>query len=76
MPLLALQVLPWQAVCCPRAVEALRDIRLAAIQEKHDGFIAKMTRRLQDKVRGSGWVRVGQRSICRLLGLLVGRSAC
>lgn len=46
------KVLPWQAVTCPRAVETLRETRLSIVQAKHDNFVLKMTRQLEDKVFG------------------------
>lgn len=47
---LARKLLPWQAVQCPRSIEALRDVRANWIQGKHIEFVAQMTRQLEDKV--------------------------
>ena len=44
------KVLPWNSVCCPRAVENLRDLRLQIILAKYDAFVAKITAQLQTKV--------------------------
>lgn len=44
------KILPWQAMQCPRALETLRDVRLAWILSKHEEFILRMTRQLEDKV--------------------------
>lgn len=46
------KVLPWQAACCPRAVESVRDARQLLIQQKHEEFLQKMAAKLQDKVTG------------------------
>jgi hypothetical protein len=43
-------VLPWHAVCCPRAVQNLRDLRLTIVLAKYDSFVSKMTAQLQAKV--------------------------
>ena len=47
---LSRKCLPWQAACCPRAVEQLRDIRMTIIQGKHADFVARMKKQLEDKV--------------------------
>ena len=47
---LSRKILPWQACCCPRAVEQLRDFRLANIQGKHAIFVTRMKKQLEDKV--------------------------
>ncbi len=46
------RVLPWQAALCPRAVEALHDVRSTMIQAKHNAFIAQMKSKLEEKVLG------------------------
>jgi len=43
-------LLPWQAVCCPRAVECVCDARLSTVQHRHEEFMRKMTTQLQQKV--------------------------
>lgn len=48
--ILSRKVLPWQAAFCPRAVEHLRDGRSALVSQKHEGFIMRMTKQLEDKV--------------------------
>jgi hypothetical protein len=45
-------VLPWQAQCCPRACETMRDLRISYIQTKHNEFMARMTLQLEEKVLG------------------------
>jgi hypothetical protein len=47
---LSRKVLPWQASSCPRAVEQLRDLRSAQIQQKHKVFVDRMKKQLEDKV--------------------------
>ena len=47
---LSRKVLPWQAQCCPRAVEQMRDYRMGVIQGKHADFVLRMKKQLQDKV--------------------------
>ena len=47
---LSRKVLPWQAQCCPRAVEQMRDYRMSVIQGKHADFVLRMKKQLQDKV--------------------------
>lgn len=49
---LSRKILPWQASCCPRAVETLRDLRQSSIQVKHHEFMSKMAKQLEDKVMG------------------------
>jgi len=44
------RVLPWNAVCCPRAVESLRDLRIKIVLGKYDAFVTKVTQQLQTKV--------------------------
>jgi glucan-binding YG repeat protein len=46
------RVLPWQAACCPRAVEGVRDTRQLLMQQKHEEFLHKMAAKLEDKVAG------------------------
>lgn len=47
---LARQILPWQAVCCPRAIETLRDLRWDIIRQRHTSFMQRMKDQLQSKV--------------------------
>jgi hypothetical protein len=49
---LSRKILPWQAACCPRAVETMRDLRQSSIQVKHHEFMSKMAKQLEDKVMG------------------------
>lgn len=42
--------LPWQAACCPRAVEALRDARLQCVLRRHEAFMRRMGAQLTEKV--------------------------
>jgi hypothetical protein len=44
------KLLPWQAVCCPCAVEMFRDIRLQSLASQHEAFIVRMTQQLENKV--------------------------
>lgn len=44
------KLLPWQAVCCPCAVEMFRDIRLQSLASQHEAFILRMTQQLENKV--------------------------
>lgn len=49
---LARIVLPWQAVLCPRAVESLQDMRVIAVQARHNAFMQQMKQKLEEKVMG------------------------
>ena len=43
-------VLPWQAICCPRAIEELRDLRVKLMGFKFEQYILKMTEQLKERV--------------------------
>jgi hypothetical protein len=47
---LSRNVLPWQAVLCPKAVETLYDLRAVTTNAKHVTFITSMKEKLSDKV--------------------------
>lgn len=44
------KLLPWQAVCCPCAVESFRDMRHQSITTQNNTFISRMTQQLEGKV--------------------------
>ena len=44
------KLLPWQAVCCPCAVETFRDIRSQSLLNQNRAFVQKMTAQLEKKV--------------------------
>jgi hypothetical protein len=44
------KLLPWQAVCCPCAVETLRDLRFLNVQSQHEAFVLRMTQQLEARV--------------------------
>ena len=48
--ILSRKVLPWQAAFCPRAVENLRDCRCMLVSQKHESFVQRMTKQLENKV--------------------------
>lgn len=47
---LSRNILPWQAVLCPKAVETLYDLRASITNTKHVMFITNMKEKLNDKV--------------------------
>ena len=47
---LSRKVLPWQAACCPCAVEALRDVRFTSVVSINEEFVSRMTQQLEAKV--------------------------